>query len=374
MGEEGGIGATKTVAQAMLEDLLKPKLGPGKACLIVIRGRSVGLLLELKKLPAVLGRAPDAELTIDDLAVSRKHAQIERGPDGFLVRDLHSTNGVFVNGVRVEAQALRDGDRIQIGTAAILKFCFQDELETDLQRKLYDSATRDSLTGLYNRGFFLETLEVDLAHAIKAGQSMSLLFLDIDRFKGVNDAHGHPTGDRVLAQSARLIQAALRVEDVAARYGGEEFAVLLRYTEAARAFAIAERVRQALADHEFVVPGGTLRLTVSIGLATLEAGSYSSVAQLIEAADQFLYRAKQQGRNQTVHAGLDAAERQTAKTLIIPVEEAFGGDPEPEARPEARNGTAAADVPEPKPKRSAGRMRRETRRIRPSTARPAGKR
>jgi two-component system, cell cycle response regulator len=349
MAESGGSGAARTVAHGTLENLLTPKLEPGQACLIVIRGRSVGLLHELKKLPAVLGRSPDVELTIDDLAVSRKHAQIERGPEGYLVRDLGSTNGVFLNGLRVEAaQPLRDGDRIQVGTSAILKFCFQDELEAGLQKKLYDSATRDSLTGAYNRGVFLETLEADVAHAIKSEQVLSLLLLDLDHFKVVNDTHGHPAGDLVLRQAARLIHSALRTEDIAARYGGEEFGVLLRYTDSARAFTIAERIRQTIADHQFEFQGGTLRLTTSIGMATLEGGSHTSAAQLIEAADQFLYRAKQQGRNRPIHAGLEPSERLTAKTLIVPYEDVFGTPPPPEAG----DGSAAAPSAESRPRKS----------------------
>lgn len=356
MSESGDPRATATIANRTFEDLITPKLDPGKACLIVIRGRSVGLLLELQKLPAVVGRAPDVELTIDDLAVSRRHAQVERGPDGFLVRDLGSTNGVFVNGLRVESQTLRDGDRIQIGTSAILKFCFQDDLEASLQRKLYDSATRDSLTGTYNRGFFLETLEVDFAAAIRNDHVMSLLILDIDHFKAVNDTYGHPTGDLVLTQSARLIQAALRAEDVAARYGGEEFAVLLRYTDGARALAIAERIRRTIADHDFELQSGTLRLTVSIGVATLDAATHKSAVQLIAAADQLLYRAKQQGRNQAVHAGLDVADRQTATTVVLPPED------------------GAARVPESGPKSAEGRKRRGARRARAGSPKPPRKR
>jgi diguanylate cyclase (GGDEF)-like protein len=321
MTDKGSPAATRTVAHSSLEDLITPRLEPGKACLIVIRGRSVGLLLELQKLPAVVGRSPDVELTIDDLAVSRRHAQVERGPDGFLVRDLGSTNGVFVNGVRVQAQALRDGDRIQIGTAAILKFCFQDELEADLQKKLYDSATRDSLTGLYNRRFFIETLEVDFTQAVRNDQVISLLLIDLDHFKAVNDTYGHPVGDLVLAQSARLIQSALRAEDLAGRLGGEEFVVLLRYTDGRLAFSIAERIRQTMASHDFEFQGGTLRLTASIGLATLDPAKHASAAKLIEAADRFLYRAKRQGRNRTLYDDREATGRLMAKTLVLPPEE-----------------------------------------------------
>jgi hypothetical protein len=152
-------------------------------------------MLELsRKKEAVIGRASDAQLAIDDVAVSRYHARLESRRDGFAIKDLESTNGLFVNGVRTADHGLRDGDRIQIGTTTILKFCFQDEVEADYQRQLYDSATRDSLTQTYNRKFFLENLDVDFAHARKNGSVLSLLLLDLDHFKSVNDRYGHLAG------------------------------------------------------------------------------------------------------------------------------------------------------------------------------------
>lgn len=314
MGESGNPSASKT-AHGSLEELITPKLEPGKACLIVIRGRPVGLMLELQKLPAVVGRGPDVEPPIDDVAVSRRHAQVERGPDGFLVRDLGATNGVFVNGVRTKCQALRDGDRIQVGTSTILKFCFQDELEATLQKTLYDSATHDSLTGLYNRRFFIDALDIDFPHAFNNDAPLSLLLLDLDHFKAVNDSFGHIAGDGVLKESAKLIQRWLRTEDVAARHGGEEFAVLLRSMDGPHAYVIAERIRQAIEDHRFEHEGRIIRSTVSIGLATLEGKSFASWNALIEAADVYLYKAKQQGRNRTVYVGLETTERLTASTV-----------------------------------------------------------
>ena len=209
--------ATKTIANATLEELITPKLEPGKACLIVIRGRSVGQILELQKFPAVVGRAPEVELTIDDVAVSRRHAQLEQTSEGFVIQDLDSTNGLFVNGLRVQRQGLHDGDRIQVGTTTILKFCFQDELEASFQKSLYDSATRDSLTGLYNRRFFLDTLDIDFAYSYRNDTSLTLLQLDLDHFKNVNDSYGHPAGDAVLRETSVLIQRGLRTEDVDSR-------------------------------------------------------------------------------------------------------------------------------------------------------------
>jgi diguanylate cyclase (GGDEF)-like protein len=290
----------KTIAHASIEELITPKLDPGKACLVVIRGRSVGWVHELTQHPSVVGRSPDVNLTIDDSAVSRRHARIEPSADGYVLVDLGSTNGVFVNGLRVDRHALKDGDRIQIGTTTILKFCFQDELESSFQKKLYDSATRDPLCGTYNRKFFLDTLEVDFGYAERNGTPLSLLLLDLDHFKAVNDTYGHLAGDAVLKQAASLIQKELRTEDVLARYGGEEFAVLLRYTDATCALAVAERIRRAVEACSFQHEERQFRLTISIGVTTLDEGRCAAAVDFLRAADERLYEAKRLGRNRTV--------------------------------------------------------------------------
>jgi diguanylate cyclase (GGDEF)-like protein len=346
--------AGKTIAHGFLEDLITPKLDPGKACLIVIRGRSVGQVIELHDAPVCLGRAPDVELQIEDGAVSRRHAQIERGADGYVIRDLGSTNGVWVNGVRVERHVLRDADRIQIGTSTIVKFCFQDEVEAAFQKKLYDSATRDALTGAYNRRFFLETLEVDFGYASRNGTALSVLLIDLDHFKDVNDRYGHLAGDQVLKECAQIIGRALRAEDISARYGGEEFAVLLRFTDNPRAFAVAERIRGAMEACTFEHDGARLQVTASIGVASLEGKNYASTKELIDAADQFLYRAKGEGRNRVMYLGLEVGEMSpTADTLNIKTAEI-------QPLPEARDGS------DPAPPRA--------RRRRPIGARPPRRR
>ena len=308
MSERNRSDGRETLAHGTLEDLITPKLEPGRACLIVIRGRSVGLLHELDPArPSIVGRSADADLTIEDIAVSRQHARIESGRDGFTLLDLNSTNGIFVNGVRVKHHLLRDGDRVQVGTITILKFCFQDELEASFQKQLYDSATRDPLTRIYNRKFFLETLDVDFAHGYKNDTALSLILLDIDRFKNVNDTFGHLAGDQALIEISVLIQKALRTEDVLARYGGEEFAVLLRFTSRQAAISIAERIRETVRDHSFTFEDQEFRLTVSIGVATLWLKSHESPRDLIKDSDDHLYRAKQAGRDRVAYtSGLNA--------------------------------------------------------------------
>lgn len=189
----------------------------------------------------------------------------------------------------------------QIGTAIETARTVQLEIErkalaSDLE-KAYEQATTDALTGLHNRRYFDERLEVELARAQRSGKPLSLLMVDVDRFKGVNDTYGHLAGDRVLAAVGDVLEATVRTTDLAARFGGEEFCVLLPDTDAEGAAQLAERVRKALASHEMPVEGGVLRVTASLGVATWGVNG-TCRETLIAAADQALYAAKEGGRNQ----------------------------------------------------------------------------
>ena len=281
-----------------IQDLVSPALEGAKACLLVLAGRQLGQLFELTPERRVLGRSEAAGITIDDAGASREHASIHSSAIGYVLTDLQSTNGLFVNGKRVQRQVLREGDRIQIGSTTVLKFSYQDQLEEELRKRLYESATHDALTGLYNKRFFLESLEAAFAHAARRGAPLSVLVLDIDLFKQVNDQHGHLVGDSVLRQVASLIQKEVRTEDVLCRFGGEEFALLMRDAGPEPALVGAERIRSRMAEHVFEGPG-ELRLTVSIGVAS-RSSSGDSPLQLFAGADAALYEAKKAGRNRVV--------------------------------------------------------------------------
>jgi diguanylate cyclase (GGDEF)-like protein len=279
-------------------DLLA-RVRPSSAYLIVVAGRtSAGKMFKLDRAEMVIGRASDADILLDDEGVSRRHAKIVARSDGTAqLVDLNSTNGTFSNGVRVDAQALRDGDKIQIGTATILKFSYQDSFDEELQKNLYESATRDGLTRLYNKKFFVEALKKEFSYCQRHRVSLSLVMVDIDHFKRINDTYGHPAGDYVLARVASRIDEVIRAEDILARFGGEEFALLLR--EAARdgALVLAERLRRLVEVSEFAYNGQPVRVTVSAGVATLDDAEYADMDAFIAAADRRLYRAKQGGRN-----------------------------------------------------------------------------
>lgn len=168
-----------------------------------------------------------------------------------------------------------------------------DELELRLIAQV------DHLTGALTRRGFVEQADREIARAQRYARTGTLVMLDVDHFKSVNDRYGHGVGDQVLHQIARIAEATLRPGDVFGRLGGEEFAVMLPETDGAEAFGVAERLRQAIAAHPMPLPGGgTLHVTVSLGVAPLTP-AVTAVAGWIERADVMLYTAKAGGRNCT---------------------------------------------------------------------------
>lgn len=167
------------------------------------------------------------------------------------------------------------------------------------QTKLELLATTDSLTGLANRKQIMTDLSVHHEHYRRYGTDFSLLMIDIDYFKRINDSHGHQTGDAVLVQLARIFRETLRSLDSAGRYGGEEFLVILGQTDMHQAMQTAERIRQATDQHVFVCGDVSLRATISVGVAGIREEDHSST-ELIGRADKALYEAKAGGRNRVV--------------------------------------------------------------------------
>ena len=166
-------------------------------------------------------------------------------------------------------------------------------------RMLSEVSSRDSLTGLYNRRFVLEKIDSELNRALRHGSPMSLLLLDLDHFKRINDTWGHSAGDQVLQGIGRLLRDSCRVYDVPGRYGGEEFCVVLPETKSGNTTAVAERIRQRLAASELPCGAGSITVTASIGIAGTDSADAGVLnpAELIERADRALYAAKNRGRN-----------------------------------------------------------------------------
>jgi diguanylate cyclase (GGDEF)-like protein len=173
-----------------------------------------------------------------------------------------------------------------------------------LNQRLKAMSVTDDLTGMYTRRYFFDRCEEYLRAARRHRLPLSLMMVDIDHFKRVNDNFGHPIGDTVLSEIARLVHGALRASDICARYGGEEFVILLPYTEEGEALTLAHRLLETVACHLFPVREDVGRITISIGLSCLDRDHPVGVEALISRADGALYRAKREGRNRVCVADL----------------------------------------------------------------------
>ncbi|HDD35248.1 MAG TPA: GGDEF domain-containing protein [Candidatus Desulfofervidus auxilii] len=166
-----------------------------------------------------------------------------------------------------------------------------------LYEKIRLSSITDALTGLYNRRYFMERLEIEWERAKRYQRPISLLILDIDHFKRINDTYGHLAGDKVLKTLGKLISKQLRKTEIAGRYGGEEFTILVPETNAEGAIKLAERLRKMVEEYPFAI-NGTINVTVSIGVS--DAEGIETINDLIQKADAALYQAKETGRNRVV--------------------------------------------------------------------------
>lgn len=270
-----------------------------QAALICISGRSIGQMFLLVRNELTIGRAPECDVFLDDEGVSRHHAKVVRREGHWLVVDVGSTNGTFHEGERIDVLTLSDGAQIHVGAGTILQFRYQDQREVEFHALMQTYKTRDPLTDALNRRAFETELEKEVGFARRHGTPLSLLMIDVDHFKQVNDSYGHIAGDRVLRTVAAKIRDTKRKEDAFARYGGEEFVMLLRATNPEGAYLLAERVRKAIEELQIVDGKQYITCTVSIGVSTFGEG-VDSAEYLVDLADRRLYLAKEQGRNRTV--------------------------------------------------------------------------
>jgi two-component system, cell cycle response regulator len=235
-----------------------------------------------------------------------------RGAESILVLPLASADeaiGTLTLASR-ERHSFRKDVREMLGVIAV-------QVATSLQnaimyKKMETMATTDGLTGLTNHRTFQERFANLLERSARHGHRAAILLLDIDHFKKVNDTYGHPVGDEVLRQVARVLGKAVRVIDIPARYGGEEFAIVLESTDLGGAVNLAERIREDVGRLEVATDKGTLKVTTSIGIAAFPDDAREQPA-LIERADMALYQAKQSGRNRVVCYRDLAAEKSKSR-------------------------------------------------------------
>ena len=268
--------------------------GEFKPRLIVVSGMMLGLQIELGSDPVTIGRASECALSLQHPSVSRHHCEISRDGDRYFIEDLGSTNRTYLNGKPVRREELHDGDQISVGNNAI-KFFTGHSLEAKYHDELIDLAIYDSLTGFYNRRHFHTLLDEEIERA-KGAVPVSVLMMDLDHFKNINDRFGHLVGDQVLTSAAQIMRANAPADAPFGRLGGEEFALALPGQNLDEAVAIAEKLRNAIASKPIETRDQKLPITISIGVA--QAGArLKKAAELLNSADDRLYRAKQAGRN-----------------------------------------------------------------------------
>lgn len=283
---------------------LRPSRAPvlEEACLVVLYGESIGRRVPLRDAAVTVGRASDADLQFEEEAVSRRHCRFEpnaeAGPDRWRVVDLGSTNGTFVNDRAVTSAVLQHGDRVQIGRT-ICKFLASGHVEAAYYEEIYRLVTTDGLTGLCNRRAFNESLAREVGRSARYGRPLSVVMLDIDHFKSINDSYGHLAGDAALRQLGAVLRANLRREDIVGRLGGEEFSVILPEIDLAGARLVADKVRRLVASQGFQYEGAAMKLTVSAGVVAREAHEHDP-EELMRRGDALLYAAKRGGRNRTM--------------------------------------------------------------------------
>jgi diguanylate cyclase (GGDEF)-like protein len=275
-----------------------PVIERSHGCLVIIYGAHLGRRIALDA-PVECGRASECDVSLDDEAVSRRHARVGWNGSAYSVRDLGSTNGTFVNGEQVNEKTLRSGDQIKVGHN-IFKFLSGDAIEAAYHEEIYRMMTVDGLTRVHNKRAFDQALERELSRSIRYRRALSLVLFDVDHFKQINDTRGHLAGDSVLTDLAGIAANNVRREDFLARVGGEEFALLLPEVALEGARVVAEKLRGLIAAHAFTFEGKSFGVTASFGAASLEANREVDAAALYGAADGRLYEAKRGGRNRVV--------------------------------------------------------------------------
>jgi two-component system, cell cycle response regulator len=278
----------------LAEQVMRKLTVPHRPVLVVLTGNELGTRVVVDR-SLMIGRAPDADLTLSDQMISWHHARVEDRGDGWALFDLDSTNGTTVNGERKPEFLLRPNDRIVFGATAV-SFEQEDALKGDYNEAVERLLNIDDLSGLFVRRKFDADLAALLDTARAANAPLSLLVMDMDGIKKINDTHGHLFGAHVIGQAGHIIGTNIQDRGIGCRFGGDEYLAALPNLDADAAAAIADSILQAVNTIPFVKDGITLKPGISIGFAAFPSDA-SDAESLFQRADEALYRAKQAGRN-----------------------------------------------------------------------------
>jgi len=278
-------------------DLKKYRLDLKSPTLLVLLGSDAGLRIPLQGDEVTLGRTNDADIMLHDEQISRRHAAIRFDSErqAYTITDLGSTNGTRLNLQDVKESVLQEGDKIFIGST-VLKFTLQDEVESEHGDALHKWVFTDDLTGLVVKRRFYSQLQFQLQRAIEQSEILSLVMMDLDGLKGINDAHGHATGAYIIAEVGKMIGEIINPVGLACRFGGDEFVAYLPKHDLTAAKDVCERIRSSIKERVFEKDGKSHRVSISIGVAAVSPGIQTMEA-LNQAADEALYRAKGKGRD-----------------------------------------------------------------------------
>lgn len=264
----------------------------------------VGKQFPLTNSEYILGRTIECSIYLDDRSVSRTHARLMIVGQEVTICDLGSANKTVVNGQVLSPMApfrMKNNDQVKIGNV-ILKFLEKGNIEALANKELNDKATKDALTGANSKGALLERGPELMKRAETLGENLSIIVLDIDFFKKINDKMGHPAGDLVLKELSQIISTkVVRAHDFFARYGGEEFVIMLVSAPIKAASEVAERIRATIEQHHFESDGQKIPVTISCGVAGRKPEELNW-EDLFKRADQALYQSKQNGRNKVTVA------------------------------------------------------------------------
>ncbi len=268
------------------------------ACLVHIypTGLAMGTRHLLGNETIVLGRGDDCDITVVDHSVSRRHVRFDLDIDGYLVTDLDSTNGSFVNDTPARRTPLADGDYVRVGNC-LYRFLAGGNVEAEYHEELYRLAILDALTGLYNKRYLLDYLQREIDRSARYSRPLALILFDIDHFKSINDTMGHLAGDLTLRELAGRLRSEICKDDLLARYGGEEFVAVLTEADQATAAALSDQLRRTVKRQPFIFEGREYEVTISLGVASIQGNDVVSPLELIKRADERLYQAKRDGRD-----------------------------------------------------------------------------